>query len=540
MLQIFSQRHLMLADETVYKEWEDIMERAATTASSLEAEQDSGNINRTQSMATLNEPLPQGTGSGSGPRCASPQKIPTIYECLTSTVLWRTATINTRDNAGGLSSLPNTEIFEQLSLMGVDVVHGGAATTDSSIDAGQGSGNITKSPTMPHDSTLPGGHTPGSDEGSMTLHELTILCTNLTNKVKKLEQTVKTSQAKRRTKIIASDDEEDLVAEDPFKQGRSMIEEMDLDAGISLVVPPQYSYGDQLKSAATAKASLKWIKLSHQVNETDRSALVELVNQRKKFFAQQRAKAKRNKPMTPAQQKEYMSNYIKNQEGVGKVHRQENRQTRRFTLKTQEGIGKLSELETIEKLIRFFANGKGNLIEMTWLRALDLGKEVLKTGEYDLWSMRMEQYLTFTDHALWVVIVNSDSVSPVASASVGVEGHIPPKTAEQKLARKNELKAKNTLMLAIPDEHLLKFHACKDVKSLWEAIKNRFGGNKESKKMQKTILKQNYENFATLSQKGLDKTYDRFQKLISQLVIHGELISQEDANLKLLRSLPSI
>ncbi|GJZ19244.1 hypothetical protein Tco_0555834 [Tanacetum coccineum] len=43
--------------------------------------------------------------------------------------------------------------------------------------------------------------------------------------------------------------------------------------------------------------------------------LVELVNQRKKFFAQQRAKAKRNKPMTPAQQKEYMSNYIKNQEG---------------------------------------------------------------------------------------------------------------------------------------------------------------------------------------------------------------------------------
>ncbi|GJT20545.1 hypothetical protein Tco_0890482 [Tanacetum coccineum] len=120
------------------------------------------------------------------------------------------------------------------------------------------------------------------------------------------------------------------------------------------------------------------------------------------------------------------------------------------------------------------------------------------------------------DHALWEVIVNGDSVSPVASASAGAEGPIPPKTAEQKLARKNELKAKSTLMLAIPDEHLLKFHACKDEKSLWEAIKNRFGGNKESKKMQKSILKQNYENFAASSQEGL-----------------------EDANLKLLRSLPS-
>ncbi|GJR58408.1 hypothetical protein Tco_1500570 [Tanacetum coccineum] len=127
--------------------------------------------------------------------------------------------------------------------------------------------------------------------------------------------------------------------------------------------------------------------------------------------------------------------------------------------------------------------------------------------------MRMEQYLTFTDHALWEVIVNGDLVIPVASASAGAKGLIPSKTVEQKLARKNELKAKNTLMLAIPDEHLLKFHACKDAKSLWEAIKN--------------------------SQEGLDKTYDRFQNLISQLEIHGEVISQEDANLKLLRSLPS-
>ncbi|GKE20920.1 hypothetical protein Tco_1432432, partial [Tanacetum coccineum] len=48
----------LVADETVYKEWEDRMERAATTAFSLEAEQDSGNIKRTQSMATLNESLP--------------------------------------------------------------------------------------------------------------------------------------------------------------------------------------------------------------------------------------------------------------------------------------------------------------------------------------------------------------------------------------------------------------------------------------------------------------------------------------------------
>ncbi|GKA07288.1 hypothetical protein Tco_0686512 [Tanacetum coccineum] len=150
----------------------------------------------------------------------------------------------------------------------------------------------------------------------------------------------------------------------------------------------------------------------------------------------------------------------------------------------------------------------------------------------------MEQYLAHTDYALWEVIMNGDAPA-IASVSAGTEGLIPPKTAKQNLSKKNELKAKSTLLLAIPDEHLLKFHGIKDAKTLWEAIKARFRGNKESKKMQKTILKQQYENFAASRYEGLDKTYDRFQKLISQLEIHGEVISQEDANLKSLRSLPS-
>ncbi|GJR96895.1 hypothetical protein Tco_0269069 [Tanacetum coccineum] len=77
--------------------------------------------------------------------------------------------------------------------------------------------------------------------------------------------------------------------------------------------------------------------------------------------------------------------------------------------------------------------------------------------------MRMEQYLTHTDYTLWEVIVNGDT--PVV-ASASAEGPIPLKTAEQKLARKNELKAKSTLLLAIPDEHLLKFHGIKDAKDL--------------------------------------------------------------------------
>ncbi|GKD68090.1 hypothetical protein Tco_1322180, partial [Tanacetum coccineum] len=59
------------------------------------------------------------------------------------------------------------------------------------------------------------------------------------------------------------------------------------------------------------------------------------------------------------------------------------------------------------------------------------------------------------------------------------------KTAKQLVAKRNPERVKSILLLAIPDEYLLKFHNVVDAKSLWEAIKSRFGGNEESKKMQK-------------------------------------------------------
>nr|GEV78265.1 hypothetical protein [Tanacetum cinerariifolium] len=59
----------------------------------------------------------------------------------------------------------------------------------------------------------------------------------------------------------------------------------------------------------------------------------------------------------------------------------------------------------------------------------------------------------------------------------GVETPYPPTTVEEKLARKNKLKARGTLLMALPNEHQLKFNSYKTVKSLMKAIKKRFGVN---------------------------------------------------------------
>nr|GEU44731.1 ribonuclease H-like domain-containing protein [Tanacetum cinerariifolium] len=143
-----------------------------------------------------------------------------------------------------------------------------------------------------------------------------------------------------------------------------------------------------------------------------------------------------------------------------------------------------------------------------------------------------------TDYSLWEVILNGDSPTPTRIIDDVVQV-IAPTTAEQRLAKKNELKARRTLLMALPNKHQLKFNIHKDSKSLMEATEKRFGGNKETKKVQKTLLKQQYENFSGPSSERLDQIHDRLQKLISQLEILGKSLSQEDINLKFFRSLPS-
>ncbi|GJR76080.1 putative ribonuclease H-like domain-containing protein [Tanacetum coccineum] len=119
----------------------------------------------------------------------------------------------------------------------------------------------------------------------------------------------------------------------------------------------------------------------------------------------------------------------------------------------------------------------------------------------------------------------------------GVVTILPYITEQEKTQRRAELKARSTLLMGIPDEHQLNFNSYKDAKSLWEAIDKRFGGNAATKKSQRNLLKQQYENFIASSSEGIDQTFDKLQKLISQLEIHGESISQKDVNQKFLRSM---
>ncbi|GJR10945.1 putative ribonuclease H-like domain-containing protein [Tanacetum coccineum] len=164
---------------------------------------------------------------------------------------------------------------------------------------------------------------------------------------------------------------------------------------------------------------------------------------------------------------------------------------------------------------------------------------ILKKGEYDIWAMKMEHYFTHTDYPIWEVIQRGNGLVSVSTDTNGLIKVLPPKTAEEILARETERKARTTLLMALPEDHLAKFHKMTNAKEMWEAIMSRFDGNDEPKKMQKYILKQQFEGFSVSNSEGLHKGYDMFQSLLSQLEIHGAGVSTEDANQKFLKSLPS-
>ncbi|GKE28226.1 hypothetical protein Tco_1443610 [Tanacetum coccineum] len=186
-----------------------------------------------------------------------------------------------------------------------------AATTAISLDAEQYSG----------------GHTPGSDEGRLKQDKLT-------DELK----FQKSKSKRRRLTLVTFEDEEDLVAEDPSKHGRSLIEEMDLDAGISLVPPHDEVQGSivaQVSTAdpevTTADAELNtastFVNIAspqrHAYTATDDLTLTETLMEIRKSAAKDKGKAKMDETESPRQMKQREQVQISRDEEVAQKLQEE-------------------------------------------------------------------------------------------------------------------------------------------------------------------------------------------------------------------------
>nr|GEV81439.1 hypothetical protein [Tanacetum cinerariifolium] len=130
---------------------------------------------------------------------------------------------------------------------------------------------------------------------------------------------------------------------------------------------------------------------------------------------------------------------------------------------------------------------------------------ILNPGGYNLWLIRIDQYFLMTDYSLWEVIKNGNKL---IKRTVGTVKQIyEPTFAIEKLDMKNEMKARETLLMALPNKDQLNFHSYKDAKLLMEAIEKRCEGNKESKKTHALIWRKK----ADIETISLDDLYNNLK-----------------------------
>nr|GEZ51230.1 hypothetical protein [Tanacetum cinerariifolium] len=147
---------------------------------------------------------------------------------------------------------------------------------------------------------------------------------------------------------------------------------------------------------------------------------------------------------------------------------------------------------------------------------------ILNTGKFEQLKFRIQQYLQNEHYALWEVIEFGDSYKappeetckgPASESSTKKKGRIVVITIEDMQKRKNDVKASKTLLLALFDEHQLRFSKYETAQELWEAILKTFGGNEATKKTKKNQLKQQYGNFKAEGSKTLEQTFNRLDDI---------------------------
>nr|GEV88458.1 xylulose kinase-1 [Tanacetum cinerariifolium] len=138
----------------------------------------------------------------------------------------------------------------------------------------------------------------------------------------------------------------------------------------------------------------------------------------------------------------------------------------------------------------------------------------LEKEKYKIWTMKMEYWIQNTNHNVWRIIQEGNSPKRLGKDSKGNTIVHPPVSYEEHVAVQRENKVRTLLLQVLPEYHMPDFHHYDDARDIWMAVKARFGGNEESKKMRKTMLKQQFTEFSARP-------------------------DNDDINIKFLRALPS-
>nr|GEU55859.1 hypothetical protein [Tanacetum cinerariifolium] len=468
-------------------------------------------------------------------------------------------------DADGISTLPTTKNFQLVLMSPIQ-------------DRPERLSNL------PNEPPLGEGNTSRSEDGSMQLLELMDICTKLSDKVISLENELKT-----RHRMKSNDtDVVDFSTASPQKDD----DEITLVETLVNIKKSAAKVKDDVQAQIQAdedqaQGMIEEERESLSIKERSR-LLTEFIDQRKKMLAAKRAKEKRNKPPNQAQQRTYMSNYIKNmgEYTLKQLKRYSFEEIKMFFDKTMEIIRKFVLIKS-EGQIAYSKAGEGSSKKDKSLKILDeeeLGQKQQKKQkerfnssnptedkEIALWVELMRLFEPDEDDELWKFesfkliwrlynwcgvhehnemaeellrkiftqeerprkrsvwktpqsiedLIQEFNTPKVAQIVEGSLTHhiLGPVTPDEKIQKKNDVKARSMLLMALPNEHLMTFNQYINAKSLFDVITTRFGRNDATRKTQKILLKQMYENYSAQIIESLDSIFNRLQKIVSQLAV---------------------
>nr|GEW46695.1 hypothetical protein [Tanacetum cinerariifolium] len=437
---------------------DDSLERVATTATSLDAEQDIGNISKTQSKATPNEHGSQGTSSGGGPRC---------QEAMGDTVA------QTRS--------------ERVSKISNDLLVAGV-------------------------------NTPKSREDSLKLTKLMELCTKLQQRVLDLE-TTKTTQAmqikslKRRVKklekkqrsishkhkrlykvglsarVESSEDEVSTHDEQMFDADQDLGGEEVFVAQQDKKVVEKEVHATQVQVTTTAKAKGIVFHEPEESTTTTTAALPKPKSQDKekirKFFAAKRVEEKWNKPPTQAHKRKIMCTYLKNMEGKKLIDLKNN---------SFNFIQKM--FERAFKMVNIFVDYRTELVEESSKKAKEeVTKGSSKRTGTDLEQERVKKQKIDDDkytaeRKQLVNIIPDEEGVAIDAIPLAVK---PPSIVNQKIQKERKksyykiIRVGGSSKIYLIFSHMLKVFDRKDVETLWKLVKAKYGSTRPEEDYERVL-----------------------------------------------------
>ncbi|GJS63809.1 hypothetical protein Tco_0678373 [Tanacetum coccineum] len=313
-------KDIQLADEedkAVNKELGDSLVRTATTASSLEAEHDSGNITKTQSKETPNESSSLGTTSGGGPKGNTLRsdedrlKLNELMELCTTLqkkVLDLEKTKTTQANKITKSSGDEEDLGEDASKQGRRI---NAIDADKDITLVNVQDDVDNEMfdvnVLNGEEVFVARQNENVVEEAIDAAQVSTAATTVTITTEEITlaqalEALKTSKPKLQAEF---DKEERLTREKARKEKEAniaLIEEWD---NIQAKIDADHQLAERLQAQE-----------QEELSDAEKATLFQqLLEKRRKHFVAKRAEEKRNKPPTKAQQKKIMCTYLKNMEG---------------------------------------------------------------------------------------------------------------------------------------------------------------------------------------------------------------------------------